>query len=98
LRADRRQDEVSDIRRIAGVPEKSRAEAPTVVVRGHVARLSVGQGCGFIRMADGRDIWFHRGDIGEYAGFNDLAVGDSVTFDLLEDRISGARALRVRRN
>ena len=69
-----------------------------MVVSGHVARLSVGQGCGFIRTADGRDIWFHRSDMGEHAAFNALAVGDAVTFDLLEDRISGARALQVRRN
>jgi hypothetical protein len=28
--------------------------------------------------------------------FNDLEVGDTVTFELLEDAVSGARALRVR--
>jgi hypothetical protein len=32
----------------------------------------------------------------EPATFNNFVVGDSVIFDLLEDRISGARALRVR--
>jgi hypothetical protein len=49
-------------------------------------------------MTDGRDIWFHRGDMDERAAFNRFVVGDSVMFDLLEDRISGARALRVRRD
>ena len=86
------------IRRTVDAPQEGRAEAPGVAGRGHVARLSAGRGCGFIRVADGRDIWFHRSDMGERAAFNDLAVGDSVAFDLLEDRISGARALRVRRN
>jgi hypothetical protein len=32
------------------------------------------------------------------ASFNDFVVGDSVIFELLHDRISGARALSVRRN
>jgi hypothetical protein len=49
-------------------------------------------------MADGRQIWFHRNDMAEPATFNDFVVGDSVAFDLLEDQISGARALRVRGN
>jgi cold shock CspA family protein len=87
---------MSGFRRTAGAPQKDRASG--VAASGHVTRLSVGQGSGFIRMANGRDIWFHRGDIGEEVAFSDLAVGDSVTFELLEDRISGARALRVRRS
>jgi cold shock CspA family protein len=88
---------VHDFCRTVGAPEKYRAEVPSVVACGHIARLNVGQGCGVIRSSSGQDVWFHRSDIGAPAGFNDLAVGDSVTFDLLEDRISGARALRVRR-
>jgi cold shock CspA family protein len=33
----------------------------------------------------------------EGTAFQDLAVGDRVTFELLEDAISGPRALRVER-
>ncbi len=89
---------MNGIRHTAVAPLKGRAEAPTRVACGHVARLSVGQGSGFVRSADGRDIWFHRSDMAEHAGFNELGVGDAVTFDLLEDPISGPRALRVRRS
>jgi cold shock CspA family protein len=66
--------------------------------RGQIVRLYTGQCHGTIRMADGREVWFHRSDMGERAAFNNFVVGDSVTFDLVEDRISGARALRVRPN
>lgn len=45
----------------------------------------------------GLEIFFHRGDIHEGTSFNDFAVGDGVTFELLEDRISGPRALDIRR-
>jgi hypothetical protein len=65
---------------------------------GQIVRLYTGQCHGAIRMADGREVWFHRNDMAEHAAFNDFAVGDSVAFELLEDRISGARALRVRSN
>lgn len=65
---------------------------------GHIVRLYTGQCHGTIRTAGGREVWFHRSDMGERAAFNKFAVGDSVMFDLVEDRISGARALRVRRN
>jgi cold shock CspA family protein len=65
---------------------------------GHIVRLSTGQCHGTIRMADGREVWFHRSDVRVGAAFNDFVVGDPVTFELLEDRISGARALHVQRN
>jgi len=65
---------------------------------GHIVRLYTGQCHGTIRTADGREVWFHRGDLAERTAFNDFVVGDSVAFELLEDQISGARALRVRRN
>ena len=63
--------------------------------RGRVARLFVGQGYGFIRLTDGRDIFFHRRDVCQGTSFNDFAVGDAVAFELLEDDVSGARAIRV---
>ena len=62
---------------------------------GRIARLLVGQGRGFIRLRDDREVFFHRGDLRDGTKFNDLEVGDTVTFELLEDVVSGARALRV---
>lgn len=69
----------------------------SVVARGRVARLSVGQGHGVIRTASGREVWFHRSDVREGTSFNAFVVGDAVTFELLEDTLSGARAVGVRR-
>jgi hypothetical protein len=65
---------------------------------GRNVRLCTGQCYGTIRTADGREVWFHRSDMADRASFNDFVVGDSVTFELLHDQISGARALSVRRN
>jgi cold shock CspA family protein len=64
---------------------------------GRIAKLLVGQSHGFIRLADDREIFFHRGDLQEDTKFNELRIGDGVTFELLEDAVSGARAIRVRR-
>jgi cold shock CspA family protein len=58
--------------------------------------MMVGQCHGFIRLRDDREVFFHRGDMQEGCVFNDLQVGHAVTFELLEDPVSGARALRVR--
>ena len=58
-------------------------------------KLFVGQGHGFIRLAGEREIFFHRADVREGTNFNDFMVGDVVTFDLLEDDVSGARAIAV---
>ena len=62
---------------------------------GRVAKLLIGQGYGFIRLANERDIFFHRADLQEGTVFNDLRTGDMVTFELFEDSVSGARALYV---
>jgi cold shock CspA family protein len=64
---------------------------------GRVGRIVTGQSHGFIRLRDGREVFFHRGDLAEGLAFNDLRVGDAVVFELLDDRVSGARALQVRR-
>jgi len=63
---------------------------------GRVVQLRVGQGDGFIRTKT-RDVYFHRADLDEGTAFNALHVGDRVTFALVEDAISGARAIRVAR-
>jgi cold shock CspA family protein len=85
----------------AGAKRGPKPTGPTdqqgVPASGRIARLLVGQGFGFIRLPDGRDIFFHRADVQEGTSINDLVVGELVKFDLLDDPVSGARALRVRR-
>lgn len=68
------------------------------VSTGCIVKLLVGQGHGFIRLADDREIYFHRTDLARGASINDFVVGDRVSFELLEDTISGARALHVSRS
>lgn len=62
---------------------------------GRIAKILFGQGYGFIRLRDDREVYFHRSDSQDGTAFNDLQVGDVVTCELLEDAVSGARALRV---
>jgi cold shock CspA family protein len=62
---------------------------------GRIVTLFVGQGHGFIRLANDREVFFHRSDVREGLSFNDLAVGDTVKFDLLDDDVSGPRAIQV---
>ena len=62
---------------------------------GRIVTLFIGQGHGFIRLANDREVFFHRSDVREGTSFNDFAVGDSVGFDLLEDDVSGPRAIQV---
>jgi cold shock CspA family protein len=64
---------------------------------GRIVALMLGQGQGFIRLTNTRRIFFHRSDLCEGTSFHELAVGNRVTFELLEDAISGPRALRVAR-
>jgi cold shock CspA family protein len=64
---------------------------------GRIVTLMLGQGHGFIRLTSTRQVFFHRSDLCEGTSFHDLAVGNRVTFELLEDAISGPRALRVER-
>lgn len=64
---------------------------------GRVVTLFVGQCHGFIRLANGREVFFHRSDVRQGTSFNAFAIGDRVTFELLEDGVSGPRALRVER-
>jgi cold shock CspA family protein len=75
----------------------SRSDADAAPATGRITKLLVGQGHGFIRSQNDREIFFHRGDVRDGTAFNDLQVGDPVSFELLEDSVSGARALRVMR-
>jgi cold shock CspA family protein len=64
---------------------------------GRIVTLVLGQGHGFIRLTDRRNVFFHRSDLREGTRFSDLAIGEMLTFELLEDPVSGPRALRVER-
>lgn len=64
---------------------------------GRIMTLVLGQGHGFIRLADRRSVFFHRSDLREGTRFGDLTIGEVLTFELLEDPISGPRALRIER-
>lgn len=68
---------------------------PTI---GRIARILVGQGHGFIRVQNAREVYFHRTDVQEGARLHDFHIGEAVRFELVEDAISGARALRVARH
>jgi cold shock CspA family protein len=84
-----------NVQRVApqrGVPANPRGIPAT----GRIVKLCVGQGHGFIRVADRRNIYFHRADLAEGTPFRDFVVGDAVVFELLEDRFSGPRGLKVR--
>ena len=64
---------------------------------GRIVTLFVGRGHGFIRLTSGRLVFFHRSDVLEGSSFSEFAVGDRVTFELLEDDVSGPRGLRIER-
>ena len=64
---------------------------------GRIVRILVGQGHGYIRLRNAREVYFHRADLHEGTAFNECRIGDAVTFELVDDQVSGARALRVRR-
>lgn len=76
---------------LGGRPPERRGTSRT----GRIVTLFIGQGQGFIRLADDREVFFHRSDVREGTSFNELAVGDTVTFELLEDNVSGPRAVQV---
>jgi cold shock CspA family protein len=64
---------------------------------GRITRLFVGQLYGFIRVRNGREVFFHRSDLQDVTVFNSLQVGDVVAFRLIDDPVSGARAVGVNR-
>jgi cold shock CspA family protein len=62
---------------------------------GRVTQLSHGRLCGLIRASDGQSVFFHGRDL-EGAQYNDVEIGGVVSFELIDDRVSGPRAARVR--
>ena len=63
---------------------------------GVVLRIVRGQSHGFIRTTEDREVFFHRSDV-TGGSFVDLAPGDTVTFKLTDDTLSGPRASHVRK-
>jgi cold shock CspA family protein len=66
--------------------------AVDVQVRGLIKLIARGQGSGIIT-GPNRDVFFHKSDV--RGAFWDLQVGDAVTFELIDDAISGPRAQNV---
>ena len=79
-------------RKLAGSRPPERRGIPST---GRIVTLFIGQGHGFIRLTNHREVFFHRSDVREGLSFNDLEVGDTVKFDLLDDDVSGPRAIQV---
>jgi hypothetical protein len=65
---------------------------------GRIMSILFGRGDGFIRLPNACKAYFHRADLEDGTTFLDLRVGDAVQFELFEDAVSGARALRVMRS
>jgi cold shock CspA family protein len=62
---------------------------------GRIAQVVRGRACGFIRAADGQDVFFHSSDLLD-ASFHEIEVSLVVRFTLIRDPISGPRATGVR--
>jgi hypothetical protein len=78
------------VAKIGGKPKES---GPSTT--GRIVRIVRGQNHGFIRVADGREVFFHRADV--TGTFIDLEIGATVSCELVEDRVSGVRAVAVRK-
>jgi cold shock CspA family protein len=63
---------------------------------GRITKLVRGQGQGYIRLDDRRSVFFDRRDLMN-GDFNDLVIGETVAFELIEDRLSGPRAQRIQK-
>jgi cold shock CspA family protein len=91
------QDKSKAIRGSARLPVGNAPKELTVTpTRGRISRIAHGRGHGYIRVNGDREVFFHRSDTEEDL-FNQLDVDADVRFELVEDRLSGARAIRVRR-
>ncbi len=84
------------VSKVAGKPSRP-TDPRGKPANGRIAKILVGQCHGYISLRDDRQVYFHRADLRDGTAFNDLRVGDAVRFELLEDSVSGARALRVAR-
>jgi cold shock protein len=64
-------------------------------MRGTIKKLLRDRGFGFIRAADGKEVFFHRSSLRIEDDFDRLSEGDSVEFEL-EQGPKGPRAANVR--
>jgi hypothetical protein len=71
-------------------PNEFRGRAST----GAIATITRGRGDGHIRETHGDLLYFNRRDVID-GSFNDLNIGDRVTLEVIEDKVSGHRAARV---
>jgi cold shock protein len=62
---------------------------------GTVNKLVTERGFGFISGDDGKEYFFHRSGVEDAGGFESLAGGEKVTFEI-EPSPKGPRASRVR--
>ena len=62
---------------------------------GRITQIIRGRSCGFIRTVDGQQVFFHASDV-DGLKFHQLEDRAAVRFTLVEDRLSGPRATRVR--
>ena len=58
-------------------------------------KLISDRGFGFIRTAEGKDLFFHRKDF-EGVDYDSLGEGREVEFEVWQDRIGRPQAVRVR--
>lgn len=79
-----------------GLRKGGKPELRGRVMTGRIVRIVRGQGHGFIRDEAGRTVFFHRSDVPK-ARFNDLAVDDHIACEVIEDDVTGPRALNVRK-
>ena len=77
----------------AGNTRKDFAGTPS---HGKISHLAHGMSQGYIRTSGDRVVFFHRSDTQDGV-FNTLQVDDDVSFELIDDRVSGARAIHVRK-
>jgi len=63
-------------------------------MQGTIKRVVRDRGFGFIRSAEGREIFFHRSSLQEL-DFDALKEGDAVAFEV-EDGPKGPRAIEIR--
>jgi cold shock CspA family protein len=90
----RRKPRVRAVRSTAGRAKGEKVDQRGRPMRGRIARILYGQGFGFVRVDGRRDVFFHRKDV-VTGTFNELAVDDHVALELVEDALTGPRAVRV---
>ena len=90
----RRKPRARAVRSTAGRAKGEKVDQRGSPMRGRIARILYGQGFGFVRVDGRRDVFFHRKDV-LTGTFNELAVDDRVALELVEDALTGPRAVRV---